>query len=81
MEDDIKKFIAARDAVLMTGDVDKVMAFFKEHNGHEITSREVSEVTMHKAITAVTSLPREYRAKSKAWLLDNGYSSFDDGDL
>ena len=36
---------------------------------------------VHKARTAITSLPIEERRKSKQWLLDNGFTSWDDGDV
>ncbi len=82
--DDIETFVRERDAVLLRADLDEVVAFQRKHNPHinwDSFSHEESEVGMHKAITAVPSLPRQHRMKSKHWLAQRGYRSFDDGDL
>jgi hypothetical protein len=34
-----------------------------------------------KMVTARTSLPMEIRRKAKVWLVENGFRSWDDGDV
>jgi hypothetical protein len=82
----IDAFVRERDEVLLSGDLDRVIALHKKHNpdwAHNWggISRKDLEVGMHKAITAVKSLPRQHRMQSKRWLADHGYKSWDDGDL
>lgn len=80
---EIKAFCKERDEMLLACDVDRMMAFHAKHNPDSpgFSSREVAETALHKARTGVQSLPAEERLKSKRWLRDRGYSSFDDGDL
>jgi len=79
---ELNDFIKRRNEALSSRDVDKVMAFHKEWNPVSAPkSREVCEIGMHKAITAVTALSIEDRRASKQWLEQRGYSSLDDGDL
>jgi len=84
-EEDIKKFVAERDEVLLSGDLERVLAFHKKHNPSLIAVAQpdnmVLEASMHKARTAAKSLPIEVRKVSKAWLLEHGFTSLDDGDL
>ena len=49
---------------------------FDEHFVKAITSAPSSilELTLHKMIVNVKSLPKEARNKSAEWLLDKGYS-------
>ncbi len=78
----LNDFIKRRNEALSSRDVDKVMAFHKEWSPSTAPkSREVCEIGMHIAITAVTTLPVEDRRASKQWLEQRGYSSLDDGDL
>jgi len=75
-------FIAERDAVLIDGDLDKMIAFHQiYYSRRPVPPRETVEVSLHKARTAVLSLPAEVRAASKAWLEERGYKSMDDGDV
>lgn len=80
----IKKFLKERDAALLSGDLDKVMAFYKKWNGlvaPAVPARDIVEIGMHKAITGATSLPMTARQKSRQWLLEKGYKALDDGDV
>jgi hypothetical protein len=74
-------YLAERDAMLLRGDPDELMVFMRKHNLHQPSCREAAELTLHKTITGVMSLPLEYRLKSKAWLDARGYHSLDDGEL
>ena len=80
----IKDFVRERNEVLLTGDINKVVAFQKKHSPNidwDLMPLLHKIAGMHKAITAVPSLPREHRMKSKHWLIQHGYKSMDDGDL
>lgn len=80
---EIAAFIKERDEILMSCDVDRVIAFHAKYNpgSQAFSSREVAEIALHKARTACLSLPMEARLASKRWLQDQNYSSLDDGDL
>lgn len=80
---DIKAFIKERDEVLISGDITKMMEFHNRYHPElePMKDPEIAEVALHKSRTAVTSLPIEMRRASKAWLMENGYQSMDDGDL
>jgi hypothetical protein len=81
-DEKIKAFVKERDDVLMSGDVDRCIAFHKKHNpARPFPSRDVAEVSMHKARTATRSLPMSYRLASRKWLSERGYTSLDDGEL
>jgi hypothetical protein len=77
------KFTKERDEALASGDVDRVLAFWRKYNPHmrEPSSRLVAEMAMHKARTAATTLPMEVRQASKQWLQERGYKAWDDGDV
>lgn len=77
-----KEYEKERDAVLLEMDLDKVIAFQQRTNpGYEIPPRDLCEIGMHKARSALTTLPIKERAYSKKWLLDRGFKSHDDGDV
>ena len=79
---EIAAFVKERNEVLLSGDVDRVISFHEKHNpGVSFPTREIAEMAMHKARTAVKTLPFAERLKSKRWLRDHGSASFDDGEL
>lgn len=79
----IAAYITERDAVLIDGDLDAVEAFLLKHNPHlsAPSSREVTEIMLHKARTSALTLLVAMRRASKHWLERRGYKAFDDGDL
>jgi hypothetical protein len=80
----IADYVAARNAVLLTGDVDAVIAFYLKHNNPDalkFDNREAAEIAMHKARTAAVGLPMKARRLSKTWLIERGYTPWDDGDV
>lgn len=83
MGDDHAAFVAERNEMLLSGDVDRLMAFHAKHNPGlpPMTNRIVAEITLHKSRTAAKGLPMEARLQSKRWLTERGYKSWDDGDL
>lgn len=81
-DDAIVAYLKERDEVLMSGNIDRLIAFQNKHNpSSPFRNREIAEVSLHKSRTAVQSLPMEYRLASKRWLSERGYHSLDDGDL
>lgn len=79
---DIDKFLKERDEALISGDITKVMAFHNLYNPERpLTDPKMAEIVLHKSRTACLSIPMGLRKKSKAWLMENGYQSMDDGDL
>jgi hypothetical protein len=80
--DEIEKFNAERDAILLKGDLDDVLAFVRRQEPDYVPmNRHVLEIMLHKSRTAVASLPMEVRAASKRWLIERGYQPYDDGDV
>lgn len=82
-DEKIAAFCRERDAMLLAADVDRSIAFGRKHNPDvpPPSSRHVAEISMHKAITSVRTLPLEHRRKSYRWLTERGYESHDDGEL
>lgn len=84
VEAEIKAFVKERDEMLLACDVDRCIAFHEKHNpGLKFPSRAIAEAAMHKARTAVKTLPKAERKKSKQWLKDHNMDTMpmDDGDL
>lgn len=80
-DEDLTRYIAERNQVLLTGTPDDLLHFMKRHGIKEPSCREALELTFHKTITGITSLPMDLRKKSKAWLDAHGSRSLDDGEL
>ncbi len=80
---EISVFVAERDAMLLSLDLERMKQFHATHNpgappfGNDL----VAWVAMHKARTGAKSLPIDARQLSHDWLKERGYTSFDDGDL
>lgn len=75
-----------RDAVLLKGDPEELRKlvqdnaeYFREEFVKAITTAPVNilEITLHKMIVNVKSMPKSRRNDSAKWLLDRGFS----GDL
>jgi hypothetical protein len=77
----IKRYNAERNAMLLKGSVVALQQFMMKHGLQLPSSDAAAEVTLHKTITGVRSLPLDYRKKSKAWLTERGLHSLDDGEL
>ena len=79
----IQKYQKKRDEMLMKCDPEELRKFiednaeqFDEHYVKAITTapRSILELTLHKMIVNVKSLPKSRRNESAKWLLDRGYS-------
>lgn len=82
-KDEIAEFVKERDAILLSLDVDRMIAFHEKHNPGigAPSNRNVCLISMHKARTAAKTLPMEARRLSRDWLTERGFTSLDDGDL
>jgi hypothetical protein len=78
---EIERYNRKRNAMLMQRDPDALIVFMRKHRLPVPSSRAAAELTMHKSITSVVSLPLEVRKASKQWLTERGYHSLDDGEL
>lgn len=75
----LEEFLKERNEMLLANDIDRMLAFHAKWNPDRpsFSSREVVEISLHKARTAVCSLPMKERMLSKKWLKDRGYTSWD----
>ena len=80
---ELEKFVKERDEMLLKRDVNELRKFVNDREGIyerffiialNTASDEVLEITLHKMIANVTSLPREFVEESKEWLKARGYS-------
>lgn len=82
MRRNLKKFVKARDEMLKKCDVGELRKFVNDNkqyygegyvNSFNNASDATLEITLHKMIVNVTSLPEELRSKSAQWLVTRGY--------
>ena len=78
---DISVYNNLRNAMLKKQDPEELIKFMRRHKLNVPGSYAMAEVTLHKTITSVNSLPMDLRVKSKKWLLERGYTPLDDGDI
>lgn len=77
-----EEFIAERNEALLSLDEEKIRAMVLKWNGEKMPdNKQVFWAAVHKAITAASGLPIEFRRKSKEYLISIGSMSEDDGDL
>ena len=82
LKEQITAFNRERNAILLGGDLDKLLEMVRRSRPDFVPmDRHILEIMLHKTRTAVGSLPAELRAASKAWLVERGYESWDDGDV
>lgn len=79
----IQKYVKERDAMLLKCDAEALRKFVNDHESYftadyvqAINNAPVSilEITLHKMIVNVTSMPKAVKNESAKWLLDRGYS-------
>lgn len=80
---DIQAWIRERDEALLSLDRAKITAYMLKYgDASSLPSDErVFWITVHKARTGARALPMEARSLSKRWLVERGFSAFDDGDV
>jgi hypothetical protein len=76
-----EKYVEDRNAALLTLDEPTIRAFAKRYDVKMADDPEVFWGSVHKSITAITTLPLEFRLHSKRWLDERGWASYDDGEL
>src|SRR5215510_14599081 len=77
----IHVYVKKRNEMLLLRSPRALMRFMKLYTSRVPSSLAVAEITMHKAISAVESLPSDFRLESEQWLEARGLISFADGDL
>lgn len=79
----LEVFKKERNDALLSLDVEKIQDFYFKWNGYRLSTdnMDIFWGSVHKAITSLTSLPLEFRQKSKDYLTQHGLRSHDDGDL
>lgn len=76
-----EEYCHQRDMVLLSGDWRKLKQFARRLGSKALPSDEAIEISLHQLITAVQTLPFQYRKQSYRWLFERGYRSWDDGEL
>ena len=76
-----KHYVNELGQVLLTKDDNKLKAHMRKWNINIPKSDMIFQIMKHKAITGRIDLPIELRKKSKQWLTERSYMSFDDGEL
>lgn len=80
---EIDLFVKERDEALLSLDYNTIIAYAKKW-GAKLPSYNNNETFwggVHKARTALVSLPMPARIESKKWLSERGMQSLDDGDI
>ena len=79
----VNKYVKERDKMLLKRDVNELRKFVKRFEEYyekdylerfEKATDEILEITLHKMIANVTSLPRDFVLESVQWLIERGYS-------
>jgi hypothetical protein len=79
---DLAAFLAEREQVLLGMDEQAIRAYLLKWNGNAgPTEPEVFWLAIHKARTALKSLPMEARQESKRYLLAHNSEPLDDGEV
>lgn len=79
---DLDAFKQERERVPLGMDEQEIRAYFLKYNGNAgPDDPEIFWRGVHKARTALQSLPMDARQQSKRWLIARGSESLDDGDV
>jgi len=81
MQFDLEQFKKDRDEALLSLDEDKIKTYLRKYGEEPVDNPTVFWMSVHKAITALPSLPIEFRRGSALWLSVRGSRPMDDGDL
>lgn len=74
---DIDTMVQDRNAALLSLDLTKINAFNAKYGAPILEDNEMGWHIIHKARTAITSMPKEDKDLSKAWLAARGYKHMD----
>ena len=72
--DVIKQYNKDRNKAVLSLDVEIFKKFCKKWGNPIPPTDEVIEITMRKMACHITTLPSDFRAESKKWLEDRGYT-------
>ena len=76
------QMIRERDEALLSMDAARIRAYFRKYNNTPMPSDpEIFWIAVHKARTALRSLPMEARSESKRWLIAHNAEPLDDGEV
>lgn len=79
---DMEAFKRDREQALLSMDEQTIRAYLYHYNGNAgPTDSTVFWCGIHKARTALRTLPMDERSKSKRWLLARGFRPEDDGEV
>lgn len=79
----LQRYVKERDEMLLKRDVEALRKFVNDHASYfsadyvkaiNNAPANILEITLHKMIVNVTSLPKSLKNESAKWLLDHGYS-------
>jgi len=74
--------VAERNAAMLSMDEQTIRAYYQKYNDMTApTDMEVFWRMVHKARTAIRTLPMEERQRSKRWLLAHDSEPLDDGEV
>jgi hypothetical protein len=76
-----EQFLTDRREALLSLDKEKISNYMLKYGTQPPKDEDIFWMSVHKARTALKELPLDARQKSKDWLTERGYRSFDDGDL
>jgi hypothetical protein len=76
----LEQFKKDRNDAMLSKDKQTIVTFMKQYD-IPIPRDDIFWITVHKTITAIPTLPIDFRRLSKAYLREAGFSSMDDGDL
>ena len=80
-DETLRRYNQSRNAALASLDEATIRTWAAEWGVQMPRNELVFWGSVHKSITAITTLPLELRRKSKAWLDEHKLGSWDDGDL
>jgi hypothetical protein len=82
-DQEIATMMRERDAALLSLDRAAITAYMAKYGDvHTLPADErMFWIAAHKARTGARTLPMEARSLSKRWLIEQGFTSFDDGDV
>ena len=69
----LKKFIAERNAVLLSLDKQKILDYGEKYGLKFPNSDLIFWAAVHKARLSILNFPEEEKETSRAWLIENGF--------
>jgi hypothetical protein len=70
---DMSQFLKERDEVLLSMDMDRIIAYCEKYGISIPASERVFLAGIHNARIGILDFPKEEKVKSVAWLIQNGF--------